>query len=119
MLEMLMVAVGGFAGAICRYAISRFFQKRSNRPFPLGTFLVNLLGSFLLGLMFGANIKGYTYALFGTGFMGAFTTFSTFNLELVRLQEYNNRFVFYLYLLLTYVIGIGFAFLGYYLGTSV
>jgi CrcB protein len=79
MIELLSVAVGGFFGAICRFGLSRSLQKK--RIFPIGTLAVNLTGAFLLGLLAGIQLKGNGYLLLGIGFMGAFTTFSTFKLE--------------------------------------
>lgn len=68
-----------------------FVQARHDSVFPWGTFTVNVLGSFALGLLLGASLEGETLvrlvALVGTGFCGAFTTFSTFSYESVVLAE--------------------------------
>jgi CrcB protein len=83
-----LVGVGGALGALARYAVGQWIDREDS---PLGTFVVNVLGSFLLGLVtvLGA---GNDLALFvGTGACGAFTTFSSFSFETVRLFERGDR----------------------------
>lgn len=118
MRDFILVSLGGFFGAISRFAISQFTSKHINMGFPFATFSVNLIGSFLLGVMMGAKVTGFSYALLGIGFMGAFTTFSTFNVELFKLKEEGNNRLFYIYLLLSYIGGIGLAGIGFYLGQT-
>jgi CrcB protein len=103
------VVIGGFVGAILRYAIS----KKINLSLPYGTFLVNLTGSFLLGYFWYHGISETEYALLGSGFCGAFTTFSTFKLEVFQLNTSKGKIVSLTYLLLSYLSGIIFAFFGY------
>lgn len=108
------VGIGGFFGAIARYLISEF-QKKITPSFPYGTLIVNLLGSLLLGLFTGSSISSPWILLLGTGFMGAFTTFSTLNLESVQFrfkQKWGNLFW---YLGITYTMGILLASIGYLL----
>jgi fluoride exporter len=107
-----MVGFGGFVGAIARYFVNQYFV--SYRLFPLGTFLVNTTGSFLMGLLIGSNwISDSIRILFGTGFLGAYTTFSTFNFELFMLKKNHRDFQFTLYLASSYFLGILLAMLGY------
>lgn len=94
---MLLVALGAPFGAMLRYFISR----RLNHSFPYGTLIINLLGSFLLGLVARYDIP---MLLFGTGFLGAFTTYSTFNVEVVQLF-YRHKLLGLSYLLMTYIAG--------------
>ncbi|WP_176215180.1 fluoride efflux transporter FluC [Cytobacillus gottheilii] len=108
----LLVAAGGFLGAICRYAITLFFADKTNRHFPMGTFLVNLFGSFLLGLVVGSSMNGGFYAFSAIGFLGGFTTFSTLSVELVELFKSGKYKAFFLYLSCTYLGGICTAFIG-------
>ncbi|MFC4456535.1 fluoride efflux transporter CrcB [Deinococcus sonorensis] len=83
------IALGGALGALARHALSVLIQTRLGQgswaAFPLGTLVINVLGSFLLGLVITLNLRGLlSPALrlaFGTGFVGAFTTFSTFEWE--------------------------------------
>ncbi|WP_141433620.1 fluoride efflux transporter CrcB [Bacillus sp. 03113] len=114
-LNWLLVAVGGFFGAICRYAIINFIKNVHHSSFPLGTLCVNLSGSFLLGILNGMMLNHYFMSFLGIGFMGAFTTFSTFKLETVQLIVDRHYFAV-INLLLTYIAGIGFAYLGIILG---
>lgn len=114
MINILCISVGGFLGAICRFIVTRKIQK--NKIFPFGTLTVNLLGAFLLGMFFGLQIKGNLYAFFGVGFMGAFTTFSTFKLESDQLRRTNRKIYFYSNLVISYTFGIGLAFCGMKLG---
>jgi CrcB protein len=85
-MPLLLIGLGGFAGAISRYLVDGFVTDRTAGAFPWGTVVVNLSGSFLLGLLFAmtterailpADIRGPVMI----GFIGAYTTFSTFMLE--------------------------------------
>jgi CrcB protein len=87
----LAVAVGGFVGAPSRYLLDRAISRRIESDVPWGTFVVNISGSLLLGFLTGLTLSGHLSeigkALLGTGFCGAYTTFSTFSFETVRLLE--------------------------------
>ncbi len=90
-MNILAVLFGGGAGAVSRYLLSRFVSEHSSAPIPLGTLAVNLIGSFLIGFFFQA-FKNSTASpalrlLVTTGFLGGFTTFSTFALETITLAE--------------------------------
>lgn len=80
----LLVACGAAFGAPARYLLDRAVQRRHDGAFPWGTFCVNVLGSALLGVV-AARAGHDAAALAGTGFCGAFTTYSTFAVETVRL----------------------------------
>jgi len=67
----------GGLGAVARVRLGAAVDRRAASPFPWGTLAVNLTGSFALGLLAGAGLDGDGYALAATGFLGAFTTFST------------------------------------------
>ncbi|KAB2397773.1 fluoride efflux transporter CrcB [Bacillus cereus] len=112
----LLVAIGGFFGAISRFGISNWFQKRNLSSFPIATFLINLTGAFLLGYILGKGIDKSWQLLLGTGFMGAFTTFSTFKLESIQLGANKRWGIFFLYIGASYIIGILLAFLGIQVG---
>ncbi|HUZ81284.1 MAG TPA: fluoride efflux transporter CrcB [Gaiellaceae bacterium] len=79
-------AVGGL-GALARFELDGLVQLRATGEFPLGTFVVNASGTFVLGLLTGLSITGDAVLLAGTGFLGSFTTFSTWMLETERLAE--------------------------------
>jgi len=85
-LQVLIVGVGGFLGTATRYIITNCISKLSNNGFPFGTFLVNISGCFLLGFFISLTAKKITVGpniklLFTVGFMGAYTTFSTFSYD--------------------------------------
>ncbi|MFC6787466.1 fluoride efflux transporter CrcB [Halobaculum halobium] len=83
-----LVAVGGAAGAVARHLIGSAVNREE---FPLGTLTVNVLGSFLLGLLVFWPVGGDALLLAGTGACGAFTTFSSFSVATVRLWDRGER----------------------------
>jgi CrcB protein len=97
----LFVGLGGFLGAISRYLISSYI--------PLGTLTVNILGSFLIGIlaMYFQQIIAPEYrALFITGFLGALTTFSTFSLEITMMLQESHYIKAMTHVLLNVVLSI-------------
>ena len=80
-MTVLLVAVGAAVGAPVRFVAAHHFD----RDFPGGTLLVNVVGSFLLGLLSALALSGSTSALLGVGFCGALTTYSTFAVQTSRL----------------------------------
>ncbi|MBD8069238.1 fluoride efflux transporter CrcB [Bacillus sp. PS06] len=88
---MVFVAIGGTAGAILRFLLGLLFMKRfPHPPFPIAMVIVNILGSFGLGVTLALyNLESPTslYNLIVVGFFGAFTTFSTFSMEAVELFQ--------------------------------
>jgi CrcB protein len=115
--SLLFIAAGGAVGAVCRYLISNFFQRSADR-FPVGTFIINISGSLLLGLLVGSKAAPAWSQFIGIGFCGAFTTFSTLQYELLQLKQ-SNQAVMFLYLILTYTCGMTTAVLGYVIGKMV
>jgi len=90
--QLVAVALGGAAGAVMRWLMASGIQKMAGGAFPWGTFAVNALGSFMLGFLFVWLIERSTASdllrlALTVGFMGAFTTFSTYSLESVRLLQ--------------------------------
>lgn len=82
----LIIGAGGFVGAITRYILAVWIGQRWGRIFPLGTFIINITGSFLIGLLMTLMaerfIENPQWRLFlVVGFLGAYTTFSTFEYE--------------------------------------
>lgn len=85
------VAIGGALGAVARYTLEGVIAPRQRSPFPLSTLVVNVTGSIALGTLVGFAVGGRipetTLTWVGTGFVGGFTTFSTFTYETVKLIE--------------------------------
>ncbi|MGV2874842.1 CrcB family protein [Macrococcus capreoli] len=95
---MLYVAIGAPFGAMLRY----FMSQKINGRFPLGTLLINLCGACCLGIV--ARFDQTTMLLLGTGFLGSFTTYSTFNVEVLQLFEHRKSLAVN-YLCITYILG--------------
>ena len=113
----LVVALGGAAGAMARYGVDSAILRAAGPGFPWGTVTVNLIGSLLLGLLIGAAAHGLHLsqemrALVVTGFLGAFTTFSTFSLNTVTLIERGESLQALGYVLGSVMFGIGLFFIG-------
>lgn len=85
----LAVAAGGVFGALARHGLGTWVQTASGARFPLGTLLINLSGSAALGLLFGLGERVSTPVRLGlgVGFLGAFTTFSTFSVDNIRMMQ--------------------------------
>lgn len=81
------LALVGGVGAVARFLIDGAISPRREGPFPLGTFVINIAGAFTLGLLTGASVTGAWLFILGTGFLGSFTTFSTWIFETDRLAE--------------------------------
>jgi fluoride exporter len=90
-MTVLLVMAAAAVGAPLRYLVDQAVQHRREGAFPLGTFVVNITGSLLLGLLTGLarhhGLSATALTVLGTGLLGAYTTFSTFSYETVRLLE--------------------------------
>lgn len=88
-MTLLEVGAGGMLGAPTRYVLDQFVSTKTEGAFPWGTFVVNLTGALLLGFVVGLSVDHHLgpgpVALIGTGFCGAYTTFSTFTYETISL----------------------------------
>lgn len=91
MTSLVLVALGSALGAPARFLLDRSIQGRDDRRFPWGTWTINISGSFVLGLVMGLassiGLDARVLLAAGTGFLGAYTTFSTFIWETLRLIE--------------------------------
>ena len=90
-MELLGVAIGGGAGALARYILEGVIAQRQQSPFPLSTLAINVSGSIALGVLVGLvvadDLPSGVLVWGGTGFLGGYTTFSTFTYETLHLIE--------------------------------
>ena len=116
LISILSVGIGAAFGGVARYIISEAMVTHTGR-FPFATFMINLLGSFLLGLILAISIKhglsSSTKLFWTVGFCGGFTTFSTFSMESLRLLEGSHIGIALMYTLSSVLLGIVCAWLGY------
>ncbi|AIJ26828.1 fluoride efflux transporter CrcB [Amycolatopsis methanolica] len=110
-----LVIAGAMVGAPLRYLADRAVQARHGGPFPWGTLLVNLAGCVVLGGLAGAGaaLPAPLFALLGTGFCGALTTYSTFSYETLRLVEQKAHFYAAMNIVLSVAAGVGGAYVGF------
>jgi fluoride exporter len=91
MIITLLVSMAGGLGAVARLVLDGLIRGRHALEYPVGTTLINVSGSFLLGLLGGLALRHglptYLHLLLGTGFLGGYTTFSTASVETVRLVQ--------------------------------
>jgi len=106
----LIVGAGSFIGGASRYLISTFVQQKSGSSFPYGTLAVNLVGCFIIGLLFGLaeknNLSQEWRYFFITGIIGGFTTFSSFSLETINLFKNGQSLLAVLYISISLIIGL-------------
>lgn len=117
--NILAVFIGGAIGTLLRYAMT---LSTDDIAFPIGTLLVNLVGSFMLGTFTGwllkRKVKEYMKVGFGPGLCGGFTTMSTLAADVFLLEAQSTTFLTGIYLISSVVGGLLFAFLGLMLGHS-
>ena len=120
MSALMIVGVGllGGIGSIVRFLLDSAVGRRLGRSFPFGTLAVNISGAFVLGVLVGAALSTDSFRLAGTGFIGAFTTFSTWTLESHRLGEDGQLRLGMLNFAVSLVLGVGAAAIGRHLGAS-
>jgi len=120
MIKVLLIGLGGGLGSILRYLTQELSVRILPVTFPFGTFFVNVIGCFVIGLLFALTEKfaGFSaeWRLFLiTGVCGGYTTFSTFSLESFSLVKEGNYAYFLVYVLASVVVGILATVAGYFL----
>ncbi|MDA3781426.1 MAG: fluoride efflux transporter CrcB [Bacteroidales bacterium] len=116
--NILLVGFGGFIGSVGRYLISRIHILSSMFSFPLGTLLVNVVGSFILGFLTGIVVRSPILTIewrvfLMVGFCGGFTTFSTFTNENLSFMRNGEYFHVFLYSGVSIFLGFSAVYLGY------
>lgn len=117
MKTILLIGSGGFLGSIARYGLQHLMHKIIPSVFPYGTLLVNIIGCFTIGLIYGSlgksNWLTEDWKLFlAIGICGGFTTFSSFSYENIKLLQDGQAFQALLYIAASVVIGLAMTFLG-------
>ncbi len=124
MIKYLMVAIGGAAGALARFWLGGYVADRMGTKFPYGTFIINCSGSFVIGLIvtllaerthWNPNLR----YLIPIGFVGAYTTFSTFEYETLRALQDGQILIASLNVVLSVFVGFLFVWLGVVAGRAV
>ena len=112
-----LIGMGGALGACCRYLFGIWIKRYISTHFPIPTWVINISGSFLLGVLANLysldQIEDLVWSFWGIGFCGAYTTFSTFSLEVATLLEDNRYKTACLYIGSSLIMGIIASFLGY------
>ena len=114
--SMIIAGIGGFFGTCGRYLTGVAAKRMFSGSFPAGTFIVNIVGCFLIGIFFGLwgrhEMDAAVKALLITGFCGGFTTFSSFSHDQLKLIREGKYLTWGLYLVLTVVLGLAAVYAG-------
>lgn len=116
-----LIGLGGSLGAATRYLLGGYINNKNSkwRQFPLGTWIINITGSFILGVLahlyLNHSINESLWLFAGVGFCGAYTTFSTFGYETITLLQNNKMKIAFVYILLSVLVGIVSAWVGFVL----
>jgi fluoride exporter len=114
-MEFIFVGFGGALGSIARYKLGKVIAQKSNSAFPFSTFIINIMGALLLGVVSNIDLNRNVYILIADGFLGAYTTFSTFMYEGFNLFQDNEKRNAVIYILSSLILGI----IGYIIGLTV
>ncbi|MGB9680096.1 MAG: fluoride efflux transporter CrcB [Thermoanaerobacteraceae bacterium] len=118
--NIILVGFGGFAGALLRYELSKNIKEKRAIDIPIETFFINIIGAFFLNLLLSPKFKIYfnhdQILFLTTGFLGAYTTFSTFSAETVELFKMGKHGDAFIYMFFTVLFGIIGGIIGFYVG---
>ncbi|MFN8295205.1 MAG: fluoride efflux transporter CrcB [Chitinophagales bacterium] len=124
MMKYVYILLGGAAGSLIRFVLVDFITSKNSSSFPSGTLSVNLIGSLCIGFLFGffslnGEVDERLKFLVFIGFLGGFTTFSSFALENVKLINEGLIGTSLFYILISNVAGLALAFAGYFTGIKI
>ncbi|AHB97825.1 fluoride efflux transporter CrcB [Francisella orientalis] len=120
---MILVGIGGGLGAMSRFALAQATANIS-KQIPIGILMCNIIGSLIIGMMaafliqtklFNEDISTYVRSLFVTGFLGGFTTFSSFSLDILNLLQRGEALLAIGYILVSVIVSLIAVILGFYL----
>jgi CrcB protein len=114
-MDFLIVGIGGILGSLTRFSLGKFISDKSKSSFPVGTAIINITGAILLGIVSSVGVSKNLYSLLGDGFLGAYTTFSTFMYEGFNLFQENIKLNAFIYIIISIVLGV----VGYKIGTDI
>lgn len=113
---LLMIGVGSFIGGICRYLIALLVQNKFLSTFPYGTFAVNVIGCFLIGVIYALSDRGninMEWRIFlATGILGGFTTFSSFSNDTISMMRDGQYWHAFAYVAFSVILGLAATFIG-------
>ena len=117
MFKLVLIGIGGAAGAVLRYVVSGLDYRFSYGVLPVSTLVINLSGSLVIGLLWGLfevyPVSSHARMFIFIGLLGGFTTFSTFGLESFNLLRDGERGIALANILVTNILGIAFVFIGF------
>ena len=122
--NIILVGLGGFGGSVLRYLTYLLIDKRFISTFPYSTLAVNVLGSFILGFIFGISLKSTAISqelrlFLAVGFCGSYTTFSAFSYDNLGLFQQKEISLAMLYVFISLAAGFGLVFVGFLIGKNI
>ncbi|MBS1978966.1 MAG: fluoride efflux transporter CrcB [Bacteroidetes bacterium] len=120
----LLVGIGGFLGSVVRYYSQQFLAKSIPSVLPYGTLAVNIIGCFIIGIIYGLSSRGNVLSpdwriFLATGFCGGFTTFSAFSYESISLMQDGEYLYLSIYITASVLFGLAATYLGILLIKSI